>query len=288
MQRVRPRQGGRGTRASDFFSRIGDYTILFGCMALTLIVLFALPKAGMRNIYGHTNVAIARVFALNNFVVPAFNRPPAPPPAEPIFRQEMTMSPSELLDRWKPLVAEASHRVGISQAWIRAVMRIESGGRTVQAGDQPITSRAGAMGLMQLMHGTYREMRAEYGLGADPFNPHDNVIAGAAYLKWLYRKYGFPNMFAAYNDGPGKLDDHLQNGAPLPDETVNYLASVTRILGVADADLGHGRHHRNLAAYASLLPQDGIPVGPRNHRHLNAYASLLPHRGRRLPATTGG
>ena len=81
------------------------------------------------------------------------------------------MSSSELMNRWDPFVAEASRKFGVSEAWIKAVMRVENGGRTVQAGDHPITSRAGAMGLMQLMHGTYNEMRAQYGLGANPLQP---------------------------------------------------------------------------------------------------------------------
>jgi len=158
------------------------------------------------------------------------------PPTPSVFEQELAMRPLRLLNRWDPFVSEAARRFHLPESWIKAVMREESGGRTVQAGDQPITSDAGALGLMQVMPGTYQEMRLQYGLGADPSDPHDNVIAGAAYLRWLYRKYGFPNMFAAYNDGPGKLDDHLQNGAPLPDETINYIAGITRILG-----RGHAR-----------------------------------------------
>ena len=200
------------------------------------------------------------------------------------------MSSSELMNRWDPFVAEASRKFGVSEAWIKAVMRVETGGRTVQAGDHPITSRAGAMGLMQLMQGTYNEMRAQYGLGANPFNPRDNVFAAAGYLHWLYKRYGFPNMFAAYNGGPGKLEDHLSNGAPLPDETVNYIASVTRMVGTEGVQLraDGGRHHRNLTAYASLTPQDAVSKGGRNHRNLKAYASLLPHRGHRIAATLGG
>jgi hypothetical protein len=155
----------------------------------------------------------------------------AAPAAPSVFERELAMRPSALINRWQPYIAEASERFHISASWIRAVMREESGGRTVLAGDQPITSRAGAVGIMQLMPDTYAEMRQQYALGADPFDPHDNVIAATAYLRWLERKYGFPNMFAAYNDGPGKLDDHLNNGAPLPDETKNYLASIARVLG---------------------------------------------------------
>ncbi len=70
-------------------------------------------------------------------------------------------------------------------------------------------------------------MRAEYRLGADPHNAHDNVIAGAAYLRWLHRRYGFPAMFAAYNDGPGHYEDHLQGGRDLPAETKAYIAGIT-------------------------------------------------------------
>ena len=61
-------------------------------------------------------------------------------------------------------------------------MRAESGGMTMRGG-HPITSRAGALGLMQLMPGTWADMRGRLGLGSDPHDPHDNIIAGAAYLR---------------------------------------------------------------------------------------------------------
>jgi hypothetical protein len=280
---LRPRRGARAASATDLFSRIGDYTMLLGCIALTVIVLVGLPRIG------HSlGSYLPKKLPLGILSVQAVPVPETAKRTNSVFAQELTMPESQLVNRWDPFVAEASHKFGISEAWIKAVMRVETGGRTVQAGDQPITSRAGAMGLMQLMQGTYDEMRAQYGLGTDPFNPHDNVFAAAGYLKWLYRKYGFPNMFAAYNGGPGKLEDHLSNGAPLPDETVNYIASVTHILGAPDSMEGHGRHHRDLLRYASLAPQDVVPEGGRNHRNLKAYASLLPHRGRRVIATLGG
>jgi hypothetical protein len=101
-----------------------------------------------------------------------------------------------------------------------------------------IESRVGAMGLMQLMPKTYAEMRAQYGLGPDVYNPHDNIVAGAAYLKWLHGKYGYPAMFAGYNDGPGHLDQRLQNAGLLPLETRNYLVRVTgAVSGTAGAQV---------------------------------------------------
>jgi membrane-bound lytic murein transglycosylase B len=140
------------------------------------------------------------------------------------------MGSQVLMARWEPLIAEASGRFHVPANWIRAVMRMESGGRTVLAGDMPITSDAGAMGIMQVEPGTYDEMRRQYGLGNDPYDPHDNVMAGAAYLRWLHGKYGYPAMFAAYNDGPGEFDDHLQKGRELPAETRNYVQAIGRSL----------------------------------------------------------
>jgi hypothetical protein len=129
------------------------------------------------------------------------------------------------LDRWQDVIAEASRRFDIPQAWIRAVMRAESGGHTTLNG-APITSPAGAMGLMQVMPGTWAELRARYGFGGNPYDPHDNIMAGAAYLRELYTRYGFPDLFAAYNAGPARFDTHLFNGTPLPAETIAYLAAL--------------------------------------------------------------
>lgn len=154
---------------------------------------------------------------------------------------ELAMSHQALLDRWNPFVEEASQRFGVPASWIRAVIRQESGGRTMLDDGAPITSSTGAMGVMQLMPETYQEMRASLRLGADPYNPHDSIMAGAAYLSLLKRKYGFPNMFAAYNDGPGNLEKHLAGGRELPAETVNYLANITAHL---ESDRVHRRRSR--------------------------------------------
>lgn len=127
--------------------------------------------------------------------------------------------------RWQPLIAVAAARVGLPAAWIEQVMRLESGGRTSREG-RPITSRAGAMGLMQLMPGTWAAMRAELGLGADPHDPHDNIMAGAAYLRRMHDRFGYPGLFAAYNAGPARYADHLATGRALPGETRAYLAAL--------------------------------------------------------------
>jgi membrane-bound lytic murein transglycosylase B len=153
-------------------------------------------------------------------------------PAQPsVFETESAMSRRDLLDRWQPDVDEAAQRFNVPASWIRAVIARESGGRTLMGENLPITSDAGAAGLMQVMPETFDEMRTQYGLGQDVYDPHDNIIAGTAYLRWLYQRYGFPKMFAAYNDGPGNFDKHLAGKRGLPQETVAYLATLTSELG---------------------------------------------------------
>jgi len=155
------------------------------------------------------------------------------------FNEEEGMSSKDLLDRWQPLISEASKRFAVPENWIRAVIRVESGGRTILFG-RPIMSGAGAKGLMQLMSETYNEMSTRNGLGADPYNPRDNIMAGTAYLRELYTKYGYPHLFAAYNAGPGRLEDHLHSGHALPAETRTYVRLATD--GAVGASFGEARH----------------------------------------------
>jgi soluble lytic murein transglycosylase-like protein len=154
----------------------------------------------------------------------------ARPPGPSAFALENAMTYGQRMERWTPLIREASRRFNVSGQWIRAVIMIESGGRTMLGENRPITSPAGAMGLMQLMPETWREMRRAYRLGADPYDPHDNITAGTAVLAILYRQYGYPTMFAAYNDGPGMLAAHAALNQPLPTETENYVRNIASIL----------------------------------------------------------
>lgn len=127
---------------------------------------------------------------------------------------------------WRPLIAQASQRFGIPMAWIERVMLAESGGRTHLRGS-PIRSRVGAIGLMQLMPGTWADMRARLGLGHDPDDPRDNILAGTFYLRLMHDRFGYPGLFAAYNAGPARYAAYLAGRQRLPSETFGYLASVT-------------------------------------------------------------
>ncbi len=133
--------------------------------------------------------------------------------------------------RWRQEISEASRRFSIPAEWIARVMYAESGGRSMLHG-RPTTSPAGAMVMMQLMPATWAEIRARYRLGQDPHEPRDNILAGAAYLKEMHDRFGYPGLFAAYNAGPATYTRHLVTGTPLPRETRTYLG---RVLGRTEA-----------------------------------------------------
>ena len=138
----------------------------------------------------------------------------------------VTPARADGVSRWAVHIEEASARFDVPAAWIARVMHAESRGRTEWAG-RPITSAAGAMGLMQLMPGTWRDMRERLQLGDDPHQPRDNILAGAFYLRLMYDRFGYPGLFAAYNAGPARYARYLLTGEPLPRETRAYLADVS-------------------------------------------------------------
>jgi D-alanyl-D-alanine carboxypeptidase len=153
-------------------------------------------------------------------------------------------------DPWGPYVREAATRYGVPEQWIRAVMHQESDGQ------EQAVSPAGAMGLMQVMPETYEGLRIRYRLGDDPYDPHNNILAGTAYIREMYDRYGAPGFLAAYNAGPDRVDSYLAGSSSLPDETVNYLAAVAPNLGAAVPFSGP------LGTYASARPGHGVEASP--------------------------
>jgi hypothetical protein len=157
-------------------------------------------------------------------------------------------------DPWGPYIKAAAGRFDVPQQWIRQVMQVESGGNEYIDG-QLTVSPAGAMGLMQLEPETYDEMAARYGLGSDPFNPYDNIMAGAGYIHEMYEVYGSPGFLAAYNAGPGRLDNYMDYHRALPAETTNYVAMI------APEIQGYYPEHRSEADQLALntLPASEAP-----------------------------
>lgn len=140
--------------------------------------------------------------------------------AEPTQQQR-----SWLVDLHATHIAEAARRFDIPPRWIRAVLQVES------AGNVRAVSSAGAMGLMQIMPETWTALRIRYRLAHDSFAPRDNILAGAAYLREMHDRYGrIDAMLAAYNAGPGRYDEFITRGRPLPAATIAYVAAVHSLL----------------------------------------------------------
>lgn len=131
---------------------------------------------------------------------------------------------AESIDRFAKFIEEASGRFAVPARWIRAVMQVES------SGDEHAISSRGAMGLMQIMPGTWVELSVRYGLGVDPFDARDNIFAGSAYLKEMHDRFGSAGFLAAYHAGPARYEQHLATGRPLPQETTAYVAAARPLL----------------------------------------------------------
>ena len=159
--------------------------------------------------YGYSEYGSAPSGGTSASFAPTHYYPPPGPPEDP----------------WGPYIREAATRYSVPEQWVRAVMQQESGG------EEQAVSPVGAMGLMQVMPTTYEGLRERYGLGDDPFDPHNNILAGTAYIREMYDQFGAPGFLAAYNAGPDRVNSYLAGTAILPDETVNYLAAVTPNLG---------------------------------------------------------
>ena len=133
-------------------------------------------------------------------------------------------------DPFGAFVTEAAQRFGIPAAWIRAVMRFES------HGDRRAISPKGAMGVMQLMPDTWAALCFRHGLGGDPYDPRDNILAGSAFLREMHDRYGSPGFLAAYNAGPGRYEDYRDRRHPLPVETIAYVAELLPLIDGGNVD----------------------------------------------------
>lgn len=172
-----------------------------------------------------------------------------------IFAAAVIVTPVEAaaVDQFQAHIIEASQRFDIPARWIEAVIMAESGG------DPKAVSPKGAMGLMQLMPETWAELRDQHDLGADPFDPRTNILAGTAYLRAMQDRFGHPALFAAYNAGPGRYEDHLRTGKPLPAETRDYVARIAEML----ADAGGFALHGATSAPAGTRNSDQVASGQR-------------------------
>ncbi len=151
-------------------------------------------------------------------------------PTVAALAQSVMLERPSRADPYADDIVQASLRFGIPAVWIQAVMRIES------AGDSSATSPAGAMGLMQIMPDTWAGLRVRLRLGHDPYEPHDNIFAGAAFLREMHDRYGSPGFLAAYNAGPGRYEEYLAGRNALPAETRAYVSALAPLIGAEEFD----------------------------------------------------
>lgn len=173
-------------------------------------------------------------------------------------------------------IAEAAQRFGIPAHWINAVMMQESGGEVRAVSPQ------GAMGPMQIMPDTWAELRFRHALGADPFEPRDNILAGAAYLREMHDRYGSPGFLAACNAGPKRYEEYLATGRKLPAETQLYVAIVGSMIGAVDVDGTIAIARRAVPWQASPLfaglgqGDSSVKSRPSVHRSTSSLSALAP------------
>jgi len=162
-------------------------------------------------------------------------------------------------------------------------MKVES------AGDDHALSNKTAMGLMQIMPKTWETLRQQHALGGDPFDPHDNILAGAAYLRELHNRYGQSGFLAAYNAGLGRYQEHLSGRRSLPAETVAYVLDVSRQMG-SDASVKScsGVNSRLGAGAATLFPASQIDpqIEPSTDQSLISEGAISDQRVVDLSAIT--
>jgi hypothetical protein len=150
--------------------------------------------------------------------------PPAPPPLAlvPEGQASKIQRSPQKNDGFPPsvdleqIIGQAAAAYGLEGSLIRSVIKAESNF------EPRSTSPRGAMGLMQLMPDTARELGVH-----DAYDPRENIMGGTKYLKGLLDRYGGDTRLAlaAYNWGMGNVEKYP---GKLPQETRNYIARVTR------------------------------------------------------------
>lgn len=140
-------------------------------------------------------------------------------PKYQLYIRERDRSPSNTRSTscYDHLINEASAQHGISFSLIKAVIKAESDF------NPKAVSKKGAMGLMQIMPDNLRTLDI-----TDPFDPWENIMGGARYLREMLNRYNgtLQLALAAYNAGPGAVDQY--NGIPPYPETQQYIKQVLK------------------------------------------------------------
>ena len=137
---------------------------------------------------------------------------------------------------YEHLIQDAAQTYDLDAALIRAVMQVESSFNPL------VVSPAGASGLMQLMPSVTRQMGVR-----DPFNPRENVMAGARYLRELLDRHNgsIELTLASYNAGPSAVVRH-RNTIPPFKETRTYVRRITQLMADGSGNEQAGSRSKQL------------------------------------------
>lgn len=169
-------------------------------------------------------------------------------PSAPSFRLTRPPAPTAVAQPFEPLVQEHAARHSLRPDLVRAVIQVESGF------NPRATSPKGAMGLMQLMPATARELGVR-----NAYDPADNIRGGTAYLRQLLDKYdGSEELaLAAYNAGSGAVDRYGRQVPPYR-ETKDYVRKVGSVAELTTGTSGPAR--AKSVIYKTVEVIDGQPI----------------------------
>ena len=188
-------------------------------------------------------------------------------------------TPPAVVASCRAFAQEAAIRSQMPIGVILRVMRVESDGMP------SAVSPKGAMGCMQIMPATWGYLSRRYGLSDNPYDARMNMIGGALYLAELSRRFGLPGAFAAYSAGEARYVRHLAGGAPLPAETVAYVARLggTPAPAIATDPQARWQEARLFLTDAYESSRSGAPLGvlpattpKRTSAVTHAASTLLP------------
>lgn len=128
---------------------------------------------------------------------------------------------SDVTRRYDQIITEAAERHGVSFSLLKAMIKIESDF------NPRAISRAGAMGLMQIMPENIKRLKIK-----DPFDPRENIMGGTRYLKQMIDRFNgkLSLALAAYNAGPNTVERYQR--IPPFTETENYVEAVMKYYSI--------------------------------------------------------